>query len=409
MMGIGITSMEFLLLVATLVAMATRRLRIPYTVGLVIAGLGLAGLHQSPAVHLTKDLIFTLFLPPLVFEAALYLRWREFKRDLAPVAVLASVGFVLAAGVSAAGMHYAIGWPWETALIFGSLIAATDPVSVIALFKEAGVEGRLRLLVEAESLLNDSTAAIGLSIALAFATGQTISAGSATAYLLWNIAGGIAAGTIVTGALLFLAGRTADHLVEITITTVAAYGSFLLADRLGCSGVLASMTAGLLVGNVGIPMTLTDKGREGILSFWEYVTFVVNSLIFLLIGYHEPRQNHAGLGMSIVAGIIAVGVGRMVTVYLLCGLFSRSKRRVAVRDQHVLVWAGLRGAMAMALALGLPADLAFRREIVTVTFAVVTVSIVMQGLTMGPLLRRLGITSSQGNHGSPGPPPAKEN
>src|SRR5271166_4419367 len=155
-----LSQLGFLLFVSALVAMLMRRVRLPYTVGLVLAGMGLYFSHVYIKWHLSKNLIFYVFLPPLVFEAALFIDWREFKRDLPVVALLASVGVMLAAAVTAVGMHYGLNWDWGSAVVFGVLIAATDPVSVIAIFKEAGVRGRVRLLIEAESLLNDGTAAV---------------------------------------------------------------------------------------------------------------------------------------------------------------------------------------------------------------------------------------------------------
>jgi CPA1 family monovalent cation:H+ antiporter len=168
-----LSQLGFLLFVSALVAMLTRRVRLPYTVGLVLAGMALYACRISLNWHLSKDLIFSVFLPPLVFEAALFIKWREFRKDLPVVALLATLGVVLAGTVTAIGMHYVLDWTWGSAVVFGALIAATDPVSVIATLKDAGVHGRLRLLIEAESLLNDGTAAV------AFVAILTILAGAA--------------------------------------------------------------------------------------------------------------------------------------------------------------------------------------------------------------------------------------
>src|SRR6202167_4339320 len=219
-----LSQLGFLLFVSALVAMLTRRLHLPYTVGLVLAGMALYFSHIYIKWHLSKDLIFTVFLPPLVFEAALFINWREFKKDLPVVALLASIGVALAAVVTAAGMHYALNWDWGSAVVFGVLIAATDPVSVIATFKEAGVKGRLRLLIEAESLLNDGTAAVAFVTALAILTGSHNGFMSIAGTLLLTILGGAVVGAVVAFSLMFLDGRTPDYLVEITFTTLAAYG-----------------------------------------------------------------------------------------------------------------------------------------------------------------------------------------
>ena len=168
-------SAVLLLLVAAVVAILSRRLRLPYSVGLVVAGMGVALLPFAPKVSLTKELIFTGLLPPLIFEAAFYLRWKELRRDIPVIAVLATIGVLLSAAITTVGMHFLVHWEWLSALVFGVLIAATDPVSVIATFREANVQGRLRRLVEAESLFNDGTAAVGFGIAVALASGHDLS------------------------------------------------------------------------------------------------------------------------------------------------------------------------------------------------------------------------------------------
>ena len=390
-MNISIEYIATFLLIAAIVAMVVRRLKVPYTVGLMLTGIVLAvSPFPSDDIGMTKDLIFNIFLPPLIYEAAIYIKWHELRRDLPVVLTLATVGVLLSAAVMAAGMHYLAGWGWQSAILFGVLIAATDPVSVIATFKEAGVHGRLRLLVEAESLFNDSTAAIAFSIAVAFAMGGGMTVSSTLMTLVITVVGGILCGLLVAGGVLVLAGRTNDHLVEITLTTVAAYGSFLLAERFHLSGVLASLVAGLLTGNIGSLGSFTDKGREAVLSFWEFIAFTVNSLIFMLIGIRGAYQDFSNLLIPIVIAIVLVLIGRALAIYPLSALFSRSALlQVRSSHQHILFWGGLRGALALALALGLPPELAQREAIVTVAFGVVAFSIFAQGLTIVPLLRKL--------------------
>ena len=389
-MELQIGQLEVLLLVAALVAILAARLRVPYVVGLVAAGIALSFLHLEPQLELTKDLVFTALLPPLVFEAALYLRWQQLRRDLPVVLLLATAGVAISALVTALGMYFVVQWAWPSALIFGVLIAATDPVSVIATFKEQHVHGRLRFLVEAESLLNDGTAAVGFALALSFAQGMNVSGASIPLALLTTSVGGILCGAAVAGLMLGIAGRTTNNLVELTLTTVVAYGSFLLADHFGLSGVLATVTAGLLVGNVGPLGSISAQGRASVQGFWEYAAFIANSIIFLLIGIHEAEQPFALILPAIAVAILFVLLGRALSVYPLCALFSRSRLRITMPHQHVLFWGGLRGALALALALGLPPDMPQANEIVRVTFAVVAFSVFVQGLTMGPLLRRLG-------------------
>jgi Na+:H+ antiporter len=380
----------FLLLVAAVVAMLTRRLRLPYSVGLVAAGIILAILPFTPKVTLTKDLIFIALLPPLLFEAAFYIHWNQLRRDFSVVFVLATLGVLLSAGATAIGMHFLTHWQWLCALVFGVLIAATDPVSVIATFKDARAQGRLLVLIEAESLFNDGTAAVAFGVVVALASGQQLTSLEITALLLRTIGGGVLCGAVVALGALLLAGRTDDHLVEITFTTVAAYGSFLLADHFGLSGVLATITAGLVMGNFTSLGTISGRGKEAVQAFWEYAAFVANSFVFLLIGVHEARQNFRPIWLPAVIAIGLVTLGRAVAIYPCCFLFSRSSLRVTMNHQHALLWGGLRGALALALALGLPPEVPQREEIITISFAVVAFSIFVQGLTMTPLLLALG-------------------
>lgn len=380
-----------LLLAAGLAAIITRRLRVPYTVGLVLAGAGLSFHPIFEDFPFTKDLIFNIFLPPLVFEAALQIRWRELRKNLPVILLLATVGVCLSSAVTAVGMKYAAGWDWAGSLLFGALIAATDPVSVIATFKEAGVHGRLRLLVEAESLLNDGTAAVAFAVVLAAVSGTGVPGVWGTAKILAStVAGGIVCGALIALALSFLMGRTGDNLVLFTFTTVAAYGSFLVAEHFHFSGILSCLAAGLILGNSGPLANASPHATNAVESYWEYMGFLANSLVFMGIGIHQLRQ-----GISSVLPVAAIAVffvllGRAFAVYPCCALFRRSALNVSGGYESVLLWGGLRGALALALALELPDSLALRDTIISVTFAVVAFSIFVQGLTMTPLLRRLG-------------------
>jgi monovalent cation:H+ antiporter, CPA1 family len=383
----------FLLLIAAVVAMISRRLHLPYSVGLVVAGIVLAAMPFAPKITLTRDLIFTALLPPLLFEATLNIDWHHLRRDLPVITVLATIGVVISACVTAVGMHYLAGWEWISAAVFGVLIAATDPVSVIATFREARAKGRLLLLIEAESLLNDGTAAVGFAVAIAVFSGQQVTATHVAGMLWLMVGGGVLCGGFVGIAALILAGHTDDHLVEVTFTTVAAYGSFLLANHLGLSGVLATITAGLVTGTFRTFGRVSERGWEALQTFWEYAAFVANSLVFLLIGMRLAHQNFRSLWAPVAIAITLVTLGRALAVYPCCALFSRSSLRVAANHQHVLFWGGLRGTVALALALGLPADMPRREQIVAISFAVVAFSVFAQGLTIPWFLRRMAITA----------------
>src|SRR3954469_4954646 len=345
MRAIDFPLLGLILFVACLVAMITRRLKLPYSAGLVAAGLLLALLPLGFRPALTPGMVFTLFLPPLIFEAAIQIPWKPLRRELPLLLVLATVGVLLAAAIVAAGMHWLIGWSWLGAAFFGILIAATDPVSVIALFKTVRVEERLHLLVEAESLLNDGVAAVGFAVLLAIAAGGAATAPDVGLKLLVTIVGGIGGGVLVGGPLLLIAGRCRAHLVEITLTTLAAFGSFLLAEHFHTSGVLAALVAGLLVGNVGWMGSISDSGRPAILSFWEYAAFLANSFIFILIGGAEASVSLLPVIEAAVAAAVLALIGRAAAVYPIAILFRRSALAMPAGFQHVLWWGGLRGAL----------------------------------------------------------------
>ena len=394
-MQLTIESIEILLLIAALVAMLSQRVRLPYTIGLAAAGIILGLLSFAPKVDLSKELLFTVLLPPLIFEATLFIRWRELMKNLPVILVFATVGVLVSAVLTSAGMIYLAGWAWQSAVLFGILIAATDPVSVIAAFKEAGVHGRLRLLVEAESLFNDATAAIGFGVILAIVSGESVSTQATVLNGVWSIFGGLLIGALCAGAALVLTGTTDDHLIELVLSTVAAYGSFLLAEDFHASGVLSTLTTGILIGNFGFPTAYSDKGRAFIMDFWEFMAFIANSIIFFLIGVREANQSFwNSIGMVAIA-IFVVNFGRAAAIYPLSMIFKGSKLQIERNHQHILFWGGLRGALALALALGLPPDLEYGEQILTAAFGVVAFSIFVQGLTMTPLLRRLQVLTPQ--------------
>jgi monovalent cation:H+ antiporter, CPA1 family len=384
------------LTIAMTVALAARRFELPYTVGLVIVGAVLAFSKADVGLPLTHDFIFDLILPPLLFEAALTIPWVELRRDLLPILLLSTIGTFVSAGVVAAGMVWLLGWATPSALVFSALIAATDPVAVIAMFKDNGVRGRLRLLLESESLFNDGAAAVLFVMALAWSqsteTAQT-SLGMIGSLVL-IVTGGIAIGAACGSVALIVAWGSSEHLIEAAGTMIAAYGSFLIAEDVRVSGVIATVTTGLVMGNFRLlrgKSFLSPRGQEFILGFWDFAAFLANSVIFLLIGVTVATMPFQSYGMAVLlASVVFVLLGRGLAVYLLSLFFVRSHWAISLREQHVLWWGGLRGALALALAPLIPPTLPLRHEIVVVTFSVVAFSIVVQGLTMPLLLRRLG-------------------
>ncbi|MEO7691546.1 MAG: sodium:proton antiporter [Sphingomonas sp.] len=398
MAELGLADLGMLLVVASLVAIICRRVGLPYTAGLVLAGVALAFLPIGADLPLSRELIFNIFLPPLIFEAALQLRWERFREQMALTVVLAFLGVAISAILVAAGMHWLLGWSWLGAAFFGVLIAATDPVSVIAAFKEMQAEPRLRMVVESESLLNDGVAAVGFALLVGIASGEALTPTGAFASFLWTVIGGLAIGAGIAIVVLTVAGRTKDHLVELTLTTVIAWGSFLLAEHLGASGVFAALAAGMIVGNIGWRGAISAEAQPHVIGFWEYAAFLANSCLFLLIGSQEAHQPIAIAGGALMVAIILTLLGRVAAVYPLAALFRRSSLRLPATYQHVLVWGGLRGAVGLALALAVPANIPERAAIVVLTFGVVAFSIFAQGLTMPPLLRRWGLTGAPEEH-----------
>ena len=389
MEGVSLAPIGVLLLVACLIAMLTRRLGLPYIVGLVAAGFLIALLPNSPNLPLSRELIFNILLPPLVFEAAMQLDWKRFRNELPLTLILAFAGVAIATVVVAAGMHWIIGWSWIGAALFGVLIAATDPVSVIAAFREMGAQPRVSMVVESESLLNDGVAAVGFAVLSAVAIGVSPTVGNIVPAFLWTLGGGMAIGLAVSAAILVIVGRTDDPLVEITLTTIAAYGSFLIAEHFYASGIISALTAGLMIGGAGTRF-ITRGARDRVHSTWEYFAFLANSIVFILIGMNVANQPIRQLGSeAAAAAILLVLAGRALSIYPLSTLFNRSRWRLKASLQHTLFWGGLRGALALALALAVPDQVPERNAIILTAFVVVAFSILVQGLTMPWLINRL--------------------
>lgn len=392
-----------LLVVATAVAIASRRLQIPYTAALVIAGLTLGALHAFEVPHLTKELLFSVFVPGLLFEAAFHVDAGEFWRNRLTVIGLAVPGVVAAIAATslllvqvADHLEFVKDFDWHTALIFGALIAATDPIAVVGLFKTLGAPPRLSLLVEGESLLNDGTAIVLFTLVLAMVSGAHASPGALALDFVTVVGLGVAVGTAIGLAVSQVIRHVDDPMIEITLTTIAAYGSFASAEHVGASGVIATVVAGMLSGNYATRIGMTPSTRVAVEKFWEYVAFALNSLVFLLIGFEVRLEALLTSWPAIIAAYLAVMMGRAAVVSSVTALLRHTRERVPARWSIVLAWGGLRGSLSMVLALGLPRDMPHREFVVTVTFGVVVLSILLQGLTMATLLRRLGILRGKG-------------
>ena len=396
----GVEFLIWLLIAASTIAVLTKYLRIPYTVALVLGGLLLSLLHLSflsplqPNQRpnwLTPDVILILFLPALVFEGSVKIDVRDLLHDAAPLLVLANIGVLLATLVTGYLVHWAIGLPILIALLFGAIISATDPMSVLAIFKDLRMDKRLSVLIEGESLLNDGTAVVLFQILLAGVVAGGLSAGKGIGQFLWAVLGGAVLGSALAYAASKITQTIDDPQIEITLTTVVAYGSYLLANHLHLSGVIATASAGLMVGNFGAKKGMSARTRTVLESFWEYIAFVMNSLVFLLIGLEVHIGALAQAWRPVLFAIAAVLAGRAFSVYLLVPLSNLFAEKIPFPWQHVTVWGGLRGALALALALSLDNTFPCRDRVLDLTFGVVVFSILVQGLTMKPLLRLLGL------------------
>jgi len=375
-----------LLLIASVVAIAARQFRLPYTVGLVLIGLVLTFLTATETI-ISPDIILALLVPPLVFEAAFHIRLEDLRRDFWLILTLAVPGVILTTLLVGSVVAWGTGMALSAALVFGAIISATDPVSVVTLFRRLSVPRRLQLLLEGESLFNDGTAIVMFSIMLSIAEAGNFSFAISTRDFI-KIAGGGALIGIALGTLISqFINRIDDPLVETTLTTVLAFGSYLIAESLGVSGVLAVVAAGIVNGNVG-PTGMSATTRVVVFNFWEYAAFLANSLVFLLIGLTTDVNVMIANWEAIVWAIAAAMIARFVSIYG----FSLFSREIPSKWKHILFWGGLRGAIALALALSLPetGPLAIERgRLQAMAFGLVLFSLLVQGASTDWLVKRL--------------------
>jgi len=392
------TVFVLLFIVATAVAIAVQRLSIPYTVALVLAGLVLGLVHAFPAPHLTKQLLFSVFLPGLLFEAAFHIDFTQFRQNGLALASLALPGVVAATALTAIiltpvaeSLHFAKGFTWQHALVFGALISATDPIAVVAVFRNMGVPKRLAVLLEGESLLNDGTAIVFFMLSLALVTGKDVTILGLSVDFIRIVGIGAIIGTGIGLAVSQVIKQVDEPMIEITLTTIAAYGSFLAAEHFHYSGVIATVSAGMLCGNYGARVGMSPSTRVAVETFWDYVAFALNSIVFLLIGLEVDFQKLLASWQAILVAYLVVTMTRCLIVFGASSVLRKTRERIPWVWSLILTWGGLRGGLPMVLVLTLPRDFAYRDLLISMTFGVVVISILVHGLTMPWLVRRLGL------------------
>lgn len=370
--------------------------QVPYTLLLVIVGLGLA-LVDVRLLYLSPGLILMVFLPPLLFEAGWTMKWTELREEILPSSLYAVGGVLMSiAGVGWA-LHQFMGVPWMTALLVGACLAATDSAAVIGLLREIGAGKRLTTLLEGESLFNDGASVVAFGVLVELAVDPQPFQISTTVLRFFVVTGiGLGVGGLIGVCVALLTQRYELGWVEQSLTLVTAYGTYLLVEELGGSGVIGVVTTGLVIGNFSAQLGAEPLKRATMIEFWEFVVFFVNSILFLLLGdqIHLPKlvQNIQTTALAIAAIIVT----RALTIYGFSALSNwLAKTEIPWREQTVVWWTGLRGSVSIALALSVPVTVMGRDEIIANSFGVVWFTLLVQGLTTKLLLEKLNLLEDQ--------------
>lgn len=407
-----------LLIMTLIVALLSRRLRVPYTLLLVIVGFLVGLLPSLPHEHIDPNLVLYVFIPALLFEGAWNADIERLEADWLPIILLAVPGMVLSLLVVAAALAWGIGLPWLLALLAGAIVAPTDPVAVIALFQQLGVPDRLRTLVDGESIFNDGTAGATYELILAVllptlglaeASGTTSLLNTSfleiAGEMFWLIFGGLLLGFGVGWVVSHLLRRIDDRLIVITITFAVAYGMYLLGTTLHTSGLLAVVGAGLVMGSYGRKKAMSPRTIEAADDVWEFIDYLASSLLFLLLGFELTLTHLVQSFPGIFFGLLGAVIGRVLMIYMLIPLQDTLARWWAHRTpdwptrlplprpippawRPVMALSGLRGALPLALVLGLPIELEQRNLLTDIVYGVILVTLLGQGLTLRVLLPR---------------------
>jgi len=389
-----------LLIITSAVAMLTKKINLPYTIVLVTIGLILGYLKIINAPHLSKDMLYYIFLPPLIFQTAIHLNFNDLKRDFPVILTLVIPGVVLSTivtGYAFLGIGEDIfkqSVDLSIGLLFGAAVAATDPVAVISIFEKLGVPRRLRFLVDSESLLNDGTSIVIFSIVLELINHKLSSMNSAFIDFFFVVGVGLLVGYFIGLITDELIKRAEDPMVVITLTTVAAYLSFIVADKIGVSGVMSTVAAGLVIGQRSLLNPIYPTIKLTTETFWDYGAFLANSLIFLIIGFSINLNLLYKFWPLVLIAYIAMMFARFIVIFFTWGSFLKTSYKFPFSWSVVMGWGGIRGALTMVLALSLPDSFKYKEVIVTMVFGVVLLSIFIQGITVPFVIKFFKLNTS---------------
>ena len=394
MSAVPIAPIIELLLVICLVVLAVRWIKLPYTIALVLAGLALALTKLIPPISLTHDIAFYVILPPILFYGAMHLDLGHLKKDWGLISLLAIPGVIACALLIAYPLSYFWNIPLSYALLFGALISATDPVSVLAILKKIKAPDRLRTILEAESLLNDGTGVVLFMVILGMVqSAQPLNLPHACLQFILVTGGGALIGGLCSLGLIKIIELTDNPLLELILTIALAFGSMLIAQVYNCSGIIAVVVAGLMMGQARLSC-MSKKGREINEIFWSRMDLIMNTLIFLIIGLQLQVVGVNVLFESkkfVLIGIALVLASRILIIYPTVSICNQFIKPTIPSDwDHILFWGGLRGTIPIILALQLP-ESPYRPLFLTATFGIVLFNLLVQGLTIEPLLRRLNL------------------
>lgn len=379
---------------AALVALVARRIAVPYTVALVVFGLGAAIFAPRVDFAITEELVLAVLLPGLIFEAAYHTDMAELRKTFGGIALLAAPGVIATALIVAAVLFFATGLPFELGFVLGAMVSATDPAAVVSTFKRLKTPRRLATLVEGESLFNDGTALVIFAIALRAVQAEVMLEDALLGFVLTVVVSVVVGGLVGLIASRIIASVD-DHLIELTVSLAAAYGAYLVADAFHESGIIATVVAGMVLGTYGRRVGMSRETQAALDTVWEFLAFLLTALVFLLVGLAISVPQLLNAMTPIVWTVVAILLGRALVVYLLVGGTSRiisDKYHPAVPMAwlHVMFWAGLRGAVAVAMALSLPPDFPQRTLLQEITFGVVLFTLLVQGTTTELVMRWTG-------------------